>query len=101
LFWLLPLHESGKTRAQLRRKVSDRERAGRDTAKLQVGINSHDYVAETAQQAANEFFGPYSTMMNNIGRERAWSPMRFLMQINVGSMPHRHVLRAIELFGPR
>ncbi len=40
-----------------------------------AGINSHTFVAETSQQAASEFFPPYSEMMNRIGRERGWSPM--------------------------
>lgn len=112
------------------------ERAGHDAAKLPVGIHSHGYIADTSQEAADQFLGPYSTMMNKIGRERGWNPMtrsdfdalcslrgalavgspqqvvekilyqheifrhqRFLAQISVGSMPHRQVLRAIELFG--
>jgi probable LLM family oxidoreductase len=46
-------------------------RAGGST----VSINSHTYVADTTQQAADEFFPAYSGMMNRIGRERGWSPM--------------------------
>jgi len=40
-----------------------------------LSINSHGYVAETSQQAADEFFPSYAAMMNAIGRERGWSPM--------------------------
>jgi alkanesulfonate monooxygenase SsuD/methylene tetrahydromethanopterin reductase-like flavin-dependent oxidoreductase (luciferase family) len=40
-----------------------------------VSINSHTYVADTDEQAAEEFFPAYSGMMNRIGRERGWSPM--------------------------
>src|SRR4051794_21054023 len=40
-----------------------------------VSINSHAYVAETSEQAADEFFPAYSAMMNRIGAERGWSPM--------------------------
>jgi alkanesulfonate monooxygenase SsuD/methylene tetrahydromethanopterin reductase-like flavin-dependent oxidoreductase (luciferase family) len=36
-------------------------------------INSHTYVAETSEQAADEFFPAYAAMMNAIGRERGWS----------------------------
>src|SRR5689334_21795949 len=50
-------------------------RAEADPAELAVGINSHMYLAETAQRARDEFFGPYSQMMNRIGRERGWPPM--------------------------
>ena len=42
---------------------------------LPVGINSHTYVADTAKQAADEFFPAYAGMMNRIGRERGWPPM--------------------------
>jgi alkanesulfonate monooxygenase SsuD/methylene tetrahydromethanopterin reductase-like flavin-dependent oxidoreductase (luciferase family) len=42
---------------------------------LPVGINSHTYVADTSQQAADDFFPAYAGMMNRIGRERGWSPM--------------------------
>jgi probable LLM family oxidoreductase len=40
-----------------------------------IGINSHTYVAETAQRAADEFFPSYGGMMSRIGRERGWPPM--------------------------
>jgi probable LLM family oxidoreductase len=42
---------------------------------LPVSINSHTYVAETSQQAADEFFPAYAGMMSRIGRERGWQPM--------------------------
>ena len=50
-------------------------RAGHDPAQLPVGINSHAYVAETSQQASDEFFPSYARMMTAIGRERGWPPM--------------------------
>ncbi len=42
---------------------------------LGLGINSHVYVADDSQQAADEFYPAYSAMMNTIGRERGWSPI--------------------------
>ena len=51
-------------------------RAGHDPDQLPLGINSHGYVADTSQKAADEFFPPYAAMMNAIGKERGWSPMR-------------------------
>ena len=42
--------------------------------RLPVGINSHAYVAETSQRAADEFFPSYADMMTRIGRERGWQP---------------------------
>ena len=52
-----------------------RERAAAAGNEAVVAINSHAYVAPTSQQAADEFFPAYATMMNRIGRERGWSPM--------------------------
>jgi probable LLM family oxidoreductase len=49
--------------------------AGHDPAGLRVSINSHTYVAETSQRAADEYFPAYAVMMNRIGRERGWAPM--------------------------
>ena len=50
-------------------------RAGFDPARLPLGINSPAYVAESSQQAADEFFPTYAAVMNRIGRERGWGPM--------------------------
>ncbi|WP_420961891.1 LLM class flavin-dependent oxidoreductase [Brucella sp. IR073] len=41
---------------------------------LRVGINSHGYVGEDSQKAADEFFPPYAEVMSQIGRERGWPP---------------------------
>src|SRR5829696_7185931 len=49
--------------------------AGHDPARLPISINSHAYVAETSQQASDEYFPTYSAMMNRFGRERGWSAM--------------------------
>lgn len=42
---------------------------------LQVAINSHTYIADTSQQAADEFYPSYADVMSRIGRERGWSGM--------------------------
>lgn len=44
-------------------------------ANLPLGINSHVYIADDSQQAADEFYPAYSAMMNRIGQERGWSPI--------------------------
>ena len=49
--------------------------AGHDEAQQQIAINCHFHIAENSQQASDEFFPPYSAIMNRIGRERGWSPM--------------------------
>ena len=56
-----------------------------------VGINSHMYIADSAKRAADEFFGPYSQMMNRIGRERGWPPMS-RTQFDAGCAPEGHLL---------
>ncbi len=48
--------------------------AGHDASRLKVGINSHTFIAETSQQAADIFFPPYAEVMSRIGRERGWPP---------------------------
>lgn len=47
---------------------------GHDIKNLRLGINSHVYVSETSQQAADEFYPTYEMMMTKIGRERGWPP---------------------------
>jgi probable LLM family oxidoreductase len=66
-------------------------RAEADPAGLRVGINSHMYLAETAQRARDEFFPAYSQMMNRIGRERGWPPMS-RAQFDAGCEPEGHLL---------
>ena len=49
-------------------------RAGKDPFSLKLGINSHGFLADTSQQAADQYFGPMSEVMNRIGAERGWPP---------------------------
>lgn len=51
------------------------KKAGHDESKLQLCINEHLYVADTSEQARDEFWVIYGRMMNKIGQERGWSPM--------------------------
>ncbi len=48
--------------------------AGHDPAALELGINSFAYVANTSQQAAEEFYPGYAEVMTQLGRERGWGP---------------------------
>lgn len=118
--------------AQLHREAA--REAGHPTPRL--SINSHGFIADTSQEAADTAFPAFKAMMDRIGRERGWSPMtreqfefsrslrgadfvgspqeviekilfqheifghdRFLLQLTVGTLPHKKVLRAIELLG--
>ncbi|MGH7598399.1 MAG: LLM class flavin-dependent oxidoreductase [bacterium] len=49
--------------------------SGHDPTRLPVSINSHAYLADTSQQAAEEFFPSYAEVMTRIGRERGWAGM--------------------------
>ncbi len=111
-------------------------KAGHDISTLQLCINSHGYIADDSQQAAEEFFPVYAYVMSKIGRERGWPPTtreqfefmrspkgsllagspqqvidkilyehelfgntRFMIQFSVGTLPHKQMMHAIELFG--
>jgi len=50
------------------------QQAGHNAAALPLAINCHFHLAETAKQAADEFFPAYALTMNRIGRERGWRP---------------------------
>ena len=50
------------------------EKAGHDMRKLELGINSHTYIADNSQQAADEFYPSYAEVMTRIGKERGWPP---------------------------
>ncbi|HWT25801.1 MAG TPA: LLM class flavin-dependent oxidoreductase, partial [Solirubrobacteraceae bacterium] len=118
--------------AEIHRRAA--EHAGRPAPAL--SINSHGFVAEDSQRAADEAFPAFKATMDRIGRERGWPPMtraqfeasralrganfvgspqevvekilfqhelfghqRFLVQFSVGTLPHRSIMRAIELYG--
>ena len=48
--------------------------AGHPPEQLEVGIHSIGYVAETTEQAADEFYPSYHDAFSRIGRERGWPP---------------------------
>jgi len=50
------------------------KKAGHAADQLPVGLNTHGYVVETSQAAADEFFPSYAAQMTHIGRERGWPP---------------------------
>jgi probable LLM family oxidoreductase len=51
------------------------EEAGHQPDSLRVGIHALGYVADTDQQAADEFFPGYAQSFTEIGRERGWGPV--------------------------
>ena len=51
------------------------KRAGHNIDKLQLCINEHTYIADSTEQARDEFWVIYEKVMNRIGKERGWSEM--------------------------
>lgn len=123
--------ERFKPLADLHRRGAREE----DHGELPLSINSHGFIAEGSQEAADIAFPAFKQTMDKIGKERGWSPMtreqfeasrklhganavgspqqvidkilyqheifgheRFLLQMSVGSIPHKKLLRSIELF---
>lgn len=123
--------ERFRSLAQLHRQGAEEE--GHTAPAL--SINSHGFIAENSQEAANIAFPAFKQVMDKIGKERGWSPMtrdqfeasrtlrganvvgspqavidkilyqhelfghdRFLLQMSVGSISHKKLLRSIELF---
>ncbi|KYG26957.1 LLM class flavin-dependent oxidoreductase [Alkalihalobacillus trypoxylicola] len=112
------------------------EHAGHNPNALTVASHSHGFVADTTEEAAEQFFPSTQYAMNKIGRERGWGPYtraafdsarssegalyvgdpqtvadkiidlrknvgitRFMLHVPVGSMPHKQVMKAIQLLG--
>jgi len=50
-------------------------RAGHAPEKLKVGVHALGYVAETTQQAIEDFFPGYAKSFTRIGKERGWPPV--------------------------
>ena len=51
------------------------KRAGYLPHQLKVGIHSLGYVAESTEEAVDDFFPGYAHSMNEIGKERGWPPI--------------------------
>lgn len=77
-----------------------------------LSINSHGFLADTAEEAVEISYGPFATMMDRIGRERGWPPMtresfaaaRSLRGANFVGTPQEVVEKILfqhEIFGHR
>ncbi|MEI6492069.1 MAG: LLM class flavin-dependent oxidoreductase [Verrucomicrobiota bacterium] len=49
--------------------------AGHTPAQLQVGVHALGYVAETTEQAVEDFFPGYAQAFTKVGKERGWPPV--------------------------
>ncbi|MDX1992386.1 MAG: LLM class flavin-dependent oxidoreductase [bacterium] len=52
------------------------QESGYDLATLPLSINSHGFIADSRRQAIDESWPAVQVVMNKIGRERGWAPMR-------------------------
>lgn len=50
-------------------------KGGHSPHQLKVGVHSLGYVANSTQEAVDDFFPGYAQSMNEIGRERGWPPI--------------------------
>lgn len=50
-------------------------KAGRKPEDIQIAVHSHGFIGEDSDQAAEDFYGPYSYVMTQLGKERGWPPM--------------------------
>ena len=51
------------------------QRYGHSLDRLKVGVHALGYVAETTQEAADEFFPGYARAVTDVGKERGWPPV--------------------------
>jgi probable LLM family oxidoreductase len=51
------------------------KRAGHPADKMDVAVHVIGFIADTTQQAADEFFPHYAAAFGRIGRERGWPPV--------------------------
>jgi probable LLM family oxidoreductase len=50
-------------------------RAGHSADRLKVGVHSLGYIADTTQQAADDFFPGYARAVADVAKERGWPPV--------------------------
>ncbi|GAB1344127.1 LLM class flavin-dependent oxidoreductase [Gemmatimonas sp.] len=66
-------------------------KAGHDASTLKVSINSHGFIADTVDKAAELVLPPYIDTMSRIGRERGW-PMPTRQQFDFERSPRGAML---------
>lgn len=49
--------------------------SGYDPEEVPLSVHGHGFVADSTEQAADEFYPSYAAAMTRIGRERGWGPM--------------------------
>lgn len=49
--------------------------SGFDPDEVPLSVHAHGYIADSNEQAAEEYYASYAAAMTRIGRERGWGPM--------------------------
>lgn len=49
--------------------------SGFDPAEVPLSVHAHGYLADTSEQAAEEYYASYALAMSRLGEERGWGPM--------------------------
>lgn len=49
--------------------------SGHNAADAPLAVHAHGYIADTIEQAAEEYYPSYAMAMSQLGRERGWGPM--------------------------
>lgn len=65
--------------------------SGHDVSAAQLCINQHCYIAETSQQARDEFYPAHHGVFSRIGKERGWQPGG-REEFDLGCSPEGHLL---------
>lgn len=83
---------------------------GHDISKMQVGVHSHAFLADSDDELLDNYFPYYAAQMNRIGKSRGWSPYT-KMQFQGGMSPEGalfmgepnkvidKIISTIEMFG--
>ncbi len=83
---------------------------GHDEGKMQVGVHSHTFVADSQQELLDNYYPYYAAQMDRIGKDRGWAPYT-KMQFQGGMSPEGalfmgdssqvidKMLSTIEMFG--
>ncbi len=85
--------------------------AGHDLNKMEIGVHTHAYIAESRQTVVQDYYPVYAFQMNRIGQERGWSSSFSQSQFEAGMSRNgalymgspeevaEKLIQTIELFG--
>lgn len=77
--------------AQIHRMAA--AQAGHDPDTIPISINSHGFIADSEQQAVDDYYPSATVVMNRIGRERGWGA------ISQGQLEGSRALRGADFVG--